>query len=462
MGQKVYKTYRQLLSILRNRGLAIGKGSAGSRTISLLEKENYYNVINGYKKLFIAVPATATSEEIYKTYTTFDEIYALYLFDHELRHVYLKHLLRLENHFKTAVAHLFSKQYGHENYLKVENFHSAASTDVSTLKRIATQKHLDINIDLHEIQRISMGENIANTTRLIGDIQQEIARQLGKHNDMVSHYMTVHGYIPLWVLVNVLSFGKVTTFYLNMKEPEKILIAKQFGLHYRELHKYMTMLGFARNKCAHDERFYDIRFSQRLHTKSIPNFSILNLPRDKSGSYTQGICDAYAIAIIFKRLLSKQDFNSFCSSFDVIIRKLSKQLKVINVQDVLNIMGFTQDWRNITKLRQCNVVFASLYIHTETACGIGMDVIFCWRLQGYSNLIAPVLLTNRNTPLSVARITAIAINTVFSFIRPHPPFLRHLRRFFQPDHLRIPFRRCHHRRRPRRTHHRNPELAASV
>ena len=79
-----------------------------------------------------------------------------------------------------------------------------------------------------------------------------------------------------------------------MKEPEKIVIAKKFGLHYRELHKYMSMLGFARNKCAHDERFYDIRFNQRLHTKSISNFAVLKLPRDKSGSYTRGTCDAFA------------------------------------------------------------------------------------------------------------------------------------------------------------------------
>jgi len=49
---------------------------------------------------------------------------------------------------------------------------------------------------------------------------------------MVSHYMTHHGYIPMWVLVNVLTFGKVTTFFLNMKEAEKVDIARQFNLQY--------------------------------------------------------------------------------------------------------------------------------------------------------------------------------------------------------------------------------------
>lgn len=321
MKKKVFKSYRQILSILRSRGVAIQKGSAGSRAIKILEKENYYNVVNGYKSLFIQTPATKTSDEVYKPGVTFDEIYALYNFDRELRIIYLKYLLKLENHFKTVVSHIFSQKYGFDNYLKLENFNCGPSV-----------------------------ENVANVTRLIGDIQQEIARQLNKHHEMVSHYMTIHGYIPLWVLVNVLTFGKVTTFYLNMKEADKIEVAKQFGVPYKELHKYMDMLGFARNKCAHDERFFNIRFTKHLHTKSIPNFSVLSLPRDKSGTYIKGTNDAYAIAIIFKRLLSKTDFNEFKSAMESIIKKISKQLHTITVDDVLNVMGYTSSWRNITKL----------------------------------------------------------------------------------------------------------------
>ena len=46
---KVYKTYRQLVRILRKRNLQV---KDGSKAIRILEKENYYNVINGYKDLF--------------------------------------------------------------------------------------------------------------------------------------------------------------------------------------------------------------------------------------------------------------------------------------------------------------------------------------------------------------------------------------------------------------------------
>lgn len=97
MEQKEYKTYRQQLSKLRSRGMIIKKGSQGSRAMRILERENYYNVINGYKELFLDHPATAASDEQYKAGTTFDEVYALYCFDREIRGIYLKYLLKIEN-----------------------------------------------------------------------------------------------------------------------------------------------------------------------------------------------------------------------------------------------------------------------------------------------------------------------------------------------------------------------------
>ena len=287
----------------------------------ILERENYYNVINGYKELFLASKATTTTDEVYKTGTTFDEVYALYNFDRELRNIYLKYLLKLENTFKTVIAHEFSAKYSHDNYLKIENFD------------------------------ISKEQKISSSIKLIGDIQQEIARQMSKHHQAVTHYMTEHGYIPLWVLVNVLTFGKIENFYKNMKPCDKTVVAKQFHLQPDELAKFMHMLALARNKCAHDERFFDIKFKDRIHTKSIKNFSVLKIARAKDGSYTYGTNDAYAIAIMFALLLSKSDLNEFVSSMRVVFNKLQKQLHTIPSSTIMSIMGYDDvNWINITKL----------------------------------------------------------------------------------------------------------------
>lgn len=350
MAKKEYKTYRQLLTVLRSRGMEIGKGSMGSRVMRILEKENYYNVVNGYKDLFLDSTSTP-SAELYKSGTSFDEVYALYTFDREVRHIYLKYLLKVENSFKTVLAHEFSALYGHDNYLKLENFHISHSTDKNVLSRIASSHKLDIVADLPQIHHLSAEENIASVIKLMGDIQQEIARQMSKHHQVVNHYMSEYGYIPFWVLVNVLTFGKITTFYRLMKEKDKISVAKAFGVPHDELHKYMDMCSLARNKCAHDERFFDIKFRRRLHTKSIAKFKVLGLKRDASGSYSSGTNDAYAIAIIFAMLLSKTDTKEFVSSMKSAFNKLSKQLHTISLDDVMKIMGYHTTWDNLPGLK---------------------------------------------------------------------------------------------------------------
>lgn len=273
MADKSYKSYRQQLNILRSRGLKIGKGAQGSRAMRILERENYQ-----------------------------------------------KYLLKLENAFKTVISHEFSAKYGHDNYLKIENFDNTSE------------------------------KNISASIKLIGDIQQEIARQMSKHHQAVTHYMSEHGYIPLWVLVNVLTFGKIENFYKNMKPADKTIVAKQFNLHPTELSKYMHMLALARNKCAHDERFFDIKFKERIHTKSIKNFSTLGIIRANDGSYTYGTNDAYSIAIMFALLLSKSDLKDFISSMKSAFRKLEKQLHTISISDIMNIMGFGSNWTNLSKL----------------------------------------------------------------------------------------------------------------
>lgn len=350
MPDKEYKTYRQLLTILRSRGMSIDKGSQGSRVMRILEKENYYNVINGYKDLFLDASSTPSAEQ-YKPGTTFDEVYALYNFDREVRHIYLKYLLKVENAFKTVLAHEFSDLYGHDNYLKLENFYIGPTTDQNILRRISGSNRLDMTRDLPQIQHLSAEENIGSVIKLIGDIQQEIARQMSKHHQVVTHYMSEYGYIPLWVLVNVLTFGKITMFYKLMKPNDKMAVARTFGIASDELHKYMDMCSLARNKCAHDERFFDMKFRRRLHTRSIATFSVLGLARDRSGSYSSGTNDIYAIAIIFAMLLSKTDAKEFVSAMKAAISKLSKQLHTISIDDVMERMGYPATWTNLLNLK---------------------------------------------------------------------------------------------------------------
>ena len=315
MANKTFKTHRDQLVILRNRGMIIKKGSQESRVIKLLEKENYYSVINGYKDPFIIAGVTPES---FQSGTSFDELFALFSFDRNIRLIYLKFILKIEHQIKTVIAHEFSRLYGHDNYLKLDNF------DNSTSKKI--KEILD----------------------LFRHIQSNLSDQMGRSNE-ITHYMSVYGYIPLWVLVNILSLGEMSYFYANMKPHDQNEVARHFGVLPVDLAKYIKNLTLARNLCAHDERFYDFVYKSSLSTTHIPNFSIFAIPV-RHGNCLYGTNDTFSIAVILSILLSKKDVREFVSSLKKEFTKLNSLLTTISANIIFQKMGFGPHWEKLTQL----------------------------------------------------------------------------------------------------------------
>jgi len=113
----------------------------------------------------------------------------------------------------------------------------------------------------------------------------------------------------------------------------------------------MENLGLARNKCAHDERFFDMKFKKALHTKSIRNFAALELPRRTDGSYVNGTNDIYAIAIIFARILDQAEVEAFISAMEAAFSVLAGHLQTISITDVMHKMGYHENWKNLRCLK---------------------------------------------------------------------------------------------------------------
>lgn len=117
--------------------------------------------------------------------TTINEIYNLYLFDQKLRDIFLRNILPLEINIKSLIAYYFPQTHPETHYLIYENF--------DTAKKDASK----------------------NITGLIAEIQRQIA---GRFSDpSISHYLRNYGYIPLWVLNNILTFGIISKFYSLMQ-----------------------------------------------------------------------------------------------------------------------------------------------------------------------------------------------------------------------------------------------------
>ena len=81
---------------------------------NILQQISYYSLIDGYKELFKPLRSGK-----YQHGVTFDEIVAFYSFDEELRSLFLKYILKVEQHMKSMVSYHFSEKYGEKLY----NFH---------------------------------------------------------------------------------------------------------------------------------------------------------------------------------------------------------------------------------------------------------------------------------------------------------------------------------------------------
>lgn len=308
--EKEFKTIEEQIELLQNRNLHIENEETAK---AILLNNNYYYLINGYKDLFLNRKSTA---EKFSNGTTLEEIYSLYEFDRKIRIIFLEYILLIERKIDTHIAYEFSKNYGHKDYLNSENFNY-----------ISKNKEL---ID-----------------KFLNDINLEISHQYKNSNKMIRHYLDTYKYIPLWVLIRILSFGKVSKFYSFMKQKEQNNISRKFNIKSKILKVYLINLGNIRNICAHDEKLYDVILKQRINTTS---YHIkLNLIKNE-GKTVYATRDLFSIVIILKVLLEKEQFNEFYNRIIQTIKELESKLLSLKIDKVLYKMGFPKNYKNLLEL----------------------------------------------------------------------------------------------------------------
>lgn len=308
MPDKPFKTYDELIDILNGRGLSISTQEERDYAKTVLSQEGYYNLVNGYSKLFLE-----NSSNSYKTGVTLYEIHAVYQFDRVLRDVFFRYILRIETHVKNLIAHSFSERYGHSNYLLYTNFNTNA-------------RNAKLNI-----------------TALIVEIQRQISSRT--NDPSISHYLNTYGYIPLWVLNNILTFGTVSKFYSLMKTPERQSVSKIFGILDNELESELMYLSSVRNFCAHGNRLYCYRTKNPLLNTEL--HKSMKIPTNATGEYACGKRDLFAAMIAMKRLLSNNDYKRMSKEVSRALGTLSKKLTVLTLNDILNEMGFPSNWKQL-------------------------------------------------------------------------------------------------------------------
>lgn len=309
MKMKVFRTIQEQISILESKGLIIDDYLF---TEDILIRENYF-FISGYRHLFLKSP----KDRNFIKGTTFRELYALFNFDRQVRNIVFKNLLIIENNLKSIISYQLSKKYGfrEKDYLRPENF-----------------------------------TKVPDKQRQLNDTLKKMKRQIrvnGAQHSATSHYLKNYGYIPLWVVVKVLSFGIVGELYTVMKREDQEEIANIYDLSINNLLTYLPILSNYRNLCAHEDILYDHRTQKIIGDTRYHDG--LDIPTT-DGEYIYGKDDLFALIIILKQLLRPEEFRLLINELSYEIDILCGKLKVINIGKVLDTMGFPRNFREVLDL----------------------------------------------------------------------------------------------------------------
>lgn len=163
---------------------------------------------------------------------------------------------------------------------------------------------------------------------------------------MIVHYIDNYKNIPLWVLVRILSFGKISKFYSLMKQKEQNAISRKYNLKIAEFKIYLQNLTIIRNICAHDEKLYDIRVRSRI----FPTDYHKQLKIQRNNKYQYATRDLFSIVIILKMLLDKERFKDFYSNLILDVEKLESKISSISIDKILYKMGFPKNFKELLKL----------------------------------------------------------------------------------------------------------------
>lgn len=281
-------TISEQLEKLKTRGLIIEDEKFAHDT---LETINYYRLVH-YFSVFLD-----ESSQYYKKGTRFEDALRLYDFDKRLRTEIHLALEDIEVAVRAAVSNYHAHKYGAAGYLNTDSF-DRRHNHKSFMNKI--ERMVDKNSDLSFVRH---------------------------HNDKYG------GKLPLWVMMEMFSFGMLVFFYQDMKIHDRKEIAKYyFNLDSRHVENWLEKLSSMRNHCAHYNRIYGKSMHEELR-----QMTLLDSPRE----YEMG-SSLFDYLLVMKLLLHRRG-KAWGERFAGFTEDLFRDYADIVKPEVL---GFPVDWKD--------------------------------------------------------------------------------------------------------------------
>ncbi len=241
-----WKSYADQLQILKDRGLQVADDA---RAQTDLERIGYY-CLSGYwypfRKLKAQPVGLSFREDQFIAGSQFDDAVALYVFDKNLRLMALDALERIERAIRVDVAHLLGERdcfAQHEPSL----FHGNFS------RRI-----------------ISYGFHRGKTEHQVWLERYDNLVRQNRRQPFVTHNLTKHQKLPIWVAIEILDFGALSRLFAGMAYADKNAIAAKYGLASGiELEQWLRSLNLIRNVAAHHSRLWNMNI---LELSPVPHY----------------------------------------------------------------------------------------------------------------------------------------------------------------------------------------------
>lgn len=286
---KSYLTIDKQIEHLKQEGMIIRNAKFAK---NVLTEVNFYHLKGYWHK--------HCNNHTFQKGVTFQEIYNLYKFDSELRRMIISLLECLEVKLKSYLIDYIARNWGALGYVNLDNFYESFRSYQIDLLQKFNQK-----------------------------IQQNNKKPVIYH-----HIKFYGGNIPIWALMEILSFSDVSKLYANLdlKDTKKII-----KTHYNTqevtsnvplVKNWIHTLCDVRNICAHYDRLYNHKL-----------ISPVKLP--KKYKKNSGVNNQLFGALIVLKLLIDDEKMMLDLS-----KKIESNMKKYKFKDLKSI-GFPEEWKTI-------------------------------------------------------------------------------------------------------------------
>lgn len=280
------------MKFLRNEK---GIECTGSKDKTILIRNGYFNLINGYKEPFV-LSTKNDGKHIYMGKSSVTQFESVKNFDVELRMLLMRYLVQAEEEIRTVTGYKFDQ---------VNNNGKTTWYDVTSY-----------NDSLDVQSRI----------RVITKCFSEIDRSKQSYKE---HYLKTHKEIPTWVFIKALNFSTFIDFFNICKPNVKSAVCNLYGIVSQDgLPDYNLMISMlhwmrkVRNSCAHNERIYGMN---RQNGRVKRPFEIWLNGRNTyvNKHHSQRIIDA---VVYLRYFLPDNEYQKFITEIERLLHNLQLQI----------------------------------------------------------------------------------------------------------------------------------------